>query len=86
MNASNFGGTALAIAYTSDEKALKPSNMTVISVNATSPWTRLVTYRIPEGLPPCPEDGCLVTWNWIHLALNGEGYGPEIVSLSVETE
>jgi hypothetical protein len=76
-----FGGTALAIAYTSDVAALKPSDMTVISINSTSPWTREVTYHIPANLPPCPEGGCLVTWNWIHTALGTEGYGGEIVSI-----
>jgi len=80
LNRSLFGGTALAIAYTSDVENLKPNNMTIISVNLTSPWTREVTYWIPADLPPCPKGGCLVTWNWVHLTLQKEGYGAEIVS------
>jgi hypothetical protein len=76
-----FGGTALAIAYTSDVGALQPNDMTVISVNYDSVWTRQISYSIPAGLPPCPPGGCLCTWNWIHTAGNGEGYPYEIVSL-----
>lgn len=78
LNASLFGGTAIAIAYTSDVAALKPEDMTIISVNSTSPWTRLTNYDFPKNLPPCPEGGCLCTWNWIHLSKNGEGYGAEM--------
>lgn len=54
--------------------------MTIISVNYTSPWYRLTTYEIPADLPPCPEGGCICTWNWVHLAGHGEGDGEEIVS------
>ncbi|CAK9782491.1 hypothetical protein CC85DRAFT_209427 [Cutaneotrichosporon oleaginosum] len=78
LNVSRFGGTALAIAYESDPYKVKPEDMVVISVNHTSPWFRLVEYRIPPGLPPCPKDGCICTWNWIHTRMNGEGYGNEI--------
>lgn len=79
-NTTWFGGTALAIAYTSDWKNVKPSDMTVISVNTVSPWFRNTDYAIPAGLPACPAGGCLCTWNWIHRANNGEGYPYEIVS------
>lgn len=75
-----FGGTALAIAYTSDVDALQPSDMTVISINSTSPWVRLTNYPIPAGLPSCPSGGCLCSWSWIHENNHGEGYGPEIYS------
>lgn len=78
VDPSRFGGTALAIAYTSDVASLQPSDMTVISVNHYSPWTREISYAIPAGLPPCPAGGCLCTWNWIHQSSNGEGYGQEI--------
>ena len=74
-----FGGTAIAIAYTSDVASLQPGDMTVISVNYTSVWTRETEYKIPCGLPPCPPGGCLCTWNWIHQDGHGEGYGKEIV-------
>jgi hypothetical protein len=53
--------------------------MTIISVNYTSPWYRLTDYAIPANLPECPEGGCICTWNWVHLAGNGEGDGEEIV-------
>jgi len=79
VNASSLGGSALAIAYTSDYTSIGPNDMTIISVNYTSPWYRLTNYAIPANLPPCPEGGCICTWNWIHLAGNGEGDGEEIV-------
>lgn len=76
---SKFGGTVLAIAYTSDVASLQPNDMTVISVNQNSVWEREISYDIPAGLPPCPEGGCLCTWNWIHQAGQTEGYPFEIV-------
>lgn len=80
LNPALVSGTALAIAYTSDQSALKPSDLTVISVNFNSVWLREIVYAIPKGLPECPEGGCLCTWNWIHQAHKGEGYDEEIVS------
>jgi len=80
-----FGGTALAIAYTSDIDALKPSDMTVFSVNLTSPWYRETEYKVPADLPACPEGGCLCSWNWLHRAEYGEGYGSEMVSTELES-
>ncbi|KAK8858674.1 hypothetical protein IAR55_002903 [Kwoniella newhampshirensis] len=77
-NRSLFGGSCLAISYTSNVAQLRPSDMTVISCNHTSPWWRLTRYEIPSGLPECGQDGCLCTWNWIHQAASGEGYGNEI--------
>lgn len=74
-----FGGTSLAIAYTSNVATLQPNDMTVISVNQDSVWNRQIAYSIPAGLPACPTGGCLCTWNWIHQANNGEGYPFEIV-------
>nr|XP_018260028.1 uncharacterized protein I303_08100 [Kwoniella dejecticola CBS 10117]OBR82186.1 hypothetical protein I303_08100 [Kwoniella dejecticola CBS 10117] len=61
-----FGGSALAIAYTSDVGSLQPNDMTVISVNQNSVWEREISYQIPAGMPPCPSGGCLCSWNWIH--------------------
>ncbi|KAK4687237.1 hypothetical protein P7C73_g2884, partial [Tremellales sp. Uapishka_1] len=73
-----FGGTSLAIAYTSNPATLQPNDMTVISVSQNSVWFREANYSIPAGLPPCPAGGCLCTWNWIHEANHGEGYPYEI--------
>ncbi|WWD18568.1 hypothetical protein CI109_103021 [Kwoniella shandongensis] len=75
---SLFGGSCLAISYTSDVAALRPNDMTVISCNHTSPWWRVTKYQIPAGMPECGEEGCLCTWNWVHQAAHGEGYGNEI--------
>ncbi|KAI9638433.1 uncharacterized protein MKK02DRAFT_22658, partial [Dioszegia hungarica] len=81
VDPTKFGGTALAIAYTSDVSALQPNDMTVISVVQQSVWTRAISYDIPADLPACPPGGCLCTWNWIHRAGSGEGYPFEIYNL-----
>ncbi|WRT68284.1 uncharacterized protein IL334_005260 [Kwoniella shivajii] len=88
MNAYNgtvdnkwFGGSALAIAYTSDVNSIKPNDLTVISVKQNSVWERQISYQIPAGLPPCPAGGCLCTWNWIHQGGHGEGYPNEIYNV-----
>ena len=75
-----FGGTAIAIAYTSDERKVQPNDFTIISTNYSGAWYRETVYQIPEGMPKCPSGGCLCTWNWFHQAGNGEGYGEEFVS------
>ena len=75
-----LGGTAIGIAYTSDEHKVKPNDFTIISVNYTSVWYRETVYQIARNMPPCPSGGCLCTWNWWHLSGNGEGYGKEFVS------
>lgn len=72
VNNSLFGGTGLAIAYESDLSKVKPSDFVMISINATSPWKRVVEYQIPAGLPPCPN-GCFVSWVWIHQKTHKEG-------------
>lgn len=77
---SRFGGTYIAIAYTSDIQKLQPGDMTVISINSTSPWQRETVYKFPAGLPKCPPGGCICTWGWNHGRVHGEGYGSEIVS------
>ncbi|KAL7410767.1 hypothetical protein BDY24DRAFT_417621 [Mrakia frigida] len=46
-----LGGTSLSIAYLSDIDLLKPSDLVVFSVNASSVWWREVDYQVPEGLP-----------------------------------
>jgi hypothetical protein len=80
-NISYFGGTSLAIAYTSDISTIQPSDLTVISVNYSSVWWRETAYEIPAGLPSCPSGGCLCTWNWLHEADHTEGYGSEIYNV-----
>jgi hypothetical protein len=77
-----FGGSSIGIAYTSDVDNLQPNDMTIISVNQASPWLRETAYPIPAGMPPCPEGGCLCSWNWLHRAGNGEGYPYEMVSFN----
>ncbi|RSH91054.1 hypothetical protein EHS25_010230 [Saitozyma podzolica] len=80
-NISYFGGTSIAIAYTSDITTIQPNDLTVISVNYSSVWWRETAYEIPAGLPSCPSGGCLCTWNWIHEADHLEGYGSEIYNV-----
>ncbi len=59
-------GCALAIAYESDVKKIKPEDFTVFSVNHTCVWNRLTDFQVPERMPECPEDGCHCAWFWIH--------------------
>ena len=82
LNESWFGGSALAVAYTSDIDTVSPHDFTVISTNLTSPWVRETGYEIPT-MPECPEGGCLCTWNWLHQSNHGEGYPFEIVRAAV---
>ncbi|CDZ98793.1 hypothetical protein [Phaffia rhodozyma] len=78
---SKFGGCALAIAYESDVKKLKPEDFTIFSVNHSCVWYREISFEVPQDLPECDDEkGCHCTWNWIHTANNqnaegrGEGY------------
>lgn len=87
---SKLGGSAIAIAYKSDPKTVKSSDFTVVSVNYRSAWERVAYYAFPAGMPECPPEGCLCTWNWLHTSNNlrnppapageaqSEGYGFEI--------
>lgn len=59
-------GTAIGIAYTSDENTVQPEDFVVISVLKKSGYDRDVEYSIPEFLPLCPPGGCLCLWDWIH--------------------
>ncbi|KAJ3730266.1 hypothetical protein C8R42DRAFT_2944 [Lentinula raphanica] len=65
QNQSMAAGTALAISYNSDITKVTPENLVVISVAYNTPFKRLATYDIPDGLPPCPEGGCICGWGWI---------------------
>ncbi|KAJ3740365.1 hypothetical protein DFH05DRAFT_399210 [Lentinula detonsa] len=65
QNQSMAAGTALAISYQSDITKVTPENLAVISVAYNTPFKRLATYQIPDGLPPCPEGGCICGWSWI---------------------
>jgi len=65
-------GTAIAIVYESDVHKIKPEDFVVISTNARSPWIRDTEYKIPAGLPPCPEGGCHCMWGWIHGTKGGK--------------
>jgi len=46
-----LGGTSLSIAYVSDISLLKPSDLVVFSVNASSVWWREMDYQVPADLP-----------------------------------
>lgn len=70
-NPTNVKGTGLAIAYTSDENAVKPEDFTVFSVDYTSPWWREVDYHVPADLPSCPEEGCLCKSSNVKVSRGG---------------
>ena len=59
-------GCSLAIAYKSDVKDVQPEDFTVFSVNHTCVWTRFTEFQVPARMPPCPKDGCICAFFWIH--------------------
>ena len=61
-------GCALAIAYKSDARQVKPEDFTIFSVNHTCVWTVHTDFQVPAAMPPCPEGGCTCAWFWIHSA------------------
>ncbi|KAI0749839.1 hypothetical protein C8Q80DRAFT_1101672 [Daedaleopsis nitida] len=64
-------GCALAIAYESDVRKIRPEDFTVFSVNHTCVWHRFTDFQVPERMPPCPEGGCHCAWFWIHAPDGG---------------
>ncbi|KAG6833342.1 hypothetical protein H0H87_008518 [Tephrocybe sp. NHM501043] len=68
---SDVTGCALAIAYQSDARSVKPEDFTVFSVNQTCVWTRFTDFQVPERMPPCPPDGCTCAFFWIHSQNSG---------------
>ncbi|KAG9316974.1 hypothetical protein JVU11DRAFT_1154 [Chiua virens] len=63
QNESMAAGTALAISYESDPTKVTPNNTVVISVLEHTPFKRIATYQIPEGLPP--SNGLVqLLWGW----------------------
>jgi hypothetical protein len=65
-NISDVAGSAFAVAYKSDFKAVNKEDFVVFSVNTTSPWVRYTAYQVPKRMPPCPQGGCICAWFWIH--------------------
>jgi hypothetical protein len=51
---------------------IQPEDFVVISTNQSSPWVRDTEYKIPAGLPACPEAGCTCMWGWIHGTKGGK--------------
>ncbi|OSC99905.1 hypothetical protein PYCCODRAFT_1372210 [Trametes coccinea BRFM310] len=64
-------GCAMAIAYESDVRKIKPEDFTVFSVNQTCVWYRFTDFQVPERMPPCPPGGCHCAWFWIHSPDSG---------------
>ncbi|RPA95384.1 hypothetical protein L873DRAFT_1607582, partial [Choiromyces venosus 120613-1] len=67
---SDVAGSAIAIAYKSDAKAVLPGDFVVISVVHDSPARQLETFKLPD-LPACPGDRCNCAWFWIHNSIGG---------------
>jgi len=59
-------GCSLAIAYKSNVTDVQPEDFTVFSVNQTCVWTRFTEFQVPARMPPCPKDGCICSFFWIH--------------------
>lgn len=62
-------GCALAIAYKSDAKAVRPEDFVVFSVNHRCVKNRKTEFDVPK-LPRCAEGKCVCAWFW-------EGQVPE---------
>lgn len=65
QNRSMAAGTAFAISYHSDIKAVTPENLAVFTVRHNTPWKREVWYDVPAALPACPPAGCICAWGWV---------------------
>lgn len=61
---SNLMGCALAIAYKSDARSVKPEDFIVMSVQERCVRQRDTPFEIPSNLPACPEGGCTCAWFW----------------------
>ena len=75
----NVKGCAIAIAYESDPHKIKPEDFVVVTTNFSCPWFKDVDFKIPAGLPECPEGGCHCMWAWNHSPAGGgelENRGP----------
>ncbi|CAK5275406.1 unnamed protein product [Mycena citricolor] len=65
QNQSMAAGTAFAISYTSDIKAVTEDNLAVFTVRYHTPWKRVTSYDVPADLPACPKGGCICAWGWV---------------------
>lgn len=65
QNRSMASGTTFAISYNSDIKKVTPENLVIFTVRHNTPWKRIATYDVPNGMPPCPAEGCICVWGWI---------------------
>ena len=72
-------GCALGITYQSDVNQVKPEDFTVFSVNQTCVWTRFTDFQVPSKMPPCPPEGCICAWFWIHSPDSGGEQSKHIV-------
>ena len=57
-------GCALAIAYKSDVKKVKPEDFVVFTVVHDCPKRQLEKVDVPD-LPACPDGKCICAWFWI---------------------
>ncbi|KAG8749125.1 hypothetical protein FRC12_013563, partial [Ceratobasidium sp. 428] len=63
---NDLGGCAMAIAYKSDVKDVRPEDLVVFSVNHQCIWTRYTDFKVPAKMPPCPNGKCICAWLWQH--------------------
>lgn len=70
-DASDVAGCAMGITYNANADTVKPDDFTIFSVNHQCPWTRFTEFKIPAGMPACPEEGCICGWYWIHREDSG---------------
>lgn len=58
---TDVAGSALAIAYKSSARDVRPGDFVVFSVVYDSPARQLETYQVPN-LPACPNGQCMCAW------------------------
>jgi len=68
---NDLGGCALAVAYKSDFRDVKPEDFVVFSVQHKCVWTRWTSFDVPQAMPPCPNGKCICAWFWIHSPNSG---------------
>ncbi|KAI5779968.1 hypothetical protein DFH27DRAFT_596714 [Peziza echinospora] len=68
---TDVAGSALAIAYKSNPKEVKPEDFVVFSVVYDSPARQLQAFPVPAGLQACPNNVCICSWFWIHESIGG---------------
>lgn len=64
-------GCAIAVADIDDERAVKPEDFAIFTVNHKCPMTRDTFFDVPAEMPKCTGKYCHCAWFWIHSPNSG---------------